>query len=349
MTSNLPTISDAGNTLKSFWDRKEGTTGMIILAFLGVGAVVTLNHMLPWINNFLGMAISAVGKMAVFAISGALLFVFLWVLFNPGFQALVKAIFKSTMRFLTGVFIEIDPIGIMKNYIDTLKNKKRTMEEKKAELRGQISQISQLINNNANQMSNSIDQIKAAQKIGKTSIITASSRAAGLFEDSNKKLTVTKSKMEMIYNTIAKYSEACDTIIIQMNTEVTVREQERKAMKAAFGAIRSAMSIMKGDKERELYDQALEYVVADYGQKLGEIEDFMDSTQTIMDGIDLQNGIWEDKALERLKTWEDSSSVVLGGEKRLLVEKASVNQNTLHIPSAVGVHSGTTDFDRFLK
>jgi hypothetical protein len=84
------------------------------------------------------------------------------------------------------------------------------------------------------------------------------------------------------------------------------------------------MSILKGEGiEREMYDEAMEFALQDYATKMGEIEDFMIDTQSIMDGIDLQNGVWEQAAIEKLSQFENKTSILLGGEKRLMLEQTS--------------------------
>lgn len=61
MTSNLPILSDAGNNIKSFWERKEGITGMIFVCGGAAAALLILNQMLPLIIGFLGGLITAFG------------------------------------------------------------------------------------------------------------------------------------------------------------------------------------------------------------------------------------------------------------------------------------------------
>jgi hypothetical protein len=66
--------------------------------------------------------------------------------------------------------------------------------------------------------------------------------------------------------------------------------------------------------------------VADYGQRLGEIDDFMDTTKSILEGMDLQNGVYDAAALDKLTVWESNAdSLILGDNKRLLLEQQSAS------------------------
>ena len=123
---------------KSFWGKKEGKVGMVVLGLLGVSAIVLLNSFLPLIISFLTLAITAVGKTIVLSAMLAALAAFLLIVTNGKFQALVSYIFKSIIRKGTSVFIEIDPIGIMKNYIDDAKNNLEKIDDGISNLSGQI-------------------------------------------------------------------------------------------------------------------------------------------------------------------------------------------------------------------
>jgi hypothetical protein len=47
--------------------------------------------------------------------------------------------------------------------------------------------------------------------------------------------------------------------------------------------------------------------------KLGEIEQFMNDTQSFVNSVDLQNGVYEEDALDKLKEWETRSANLLEG------------------------------------
>ena len=117
-------------TQKSFWSRPEGKTGMVVLAGLGVG----LYFLLPSLIGFAGNLITLLGQTYAIVAMGAGLFVIAMVLLDGSFQRLVKNVFKLGMRAITGAVIEIDPIGIMKNYIQEALKKLDQMGEAKEAL-----------------------------------------------------------------------------------------------------------------------------------------------------------------------------------------------------------------------
>lgn len=64
-------------------------------------------------------------------------------------------------------------------------------------------------------------------------------------------------------------------ILIEDTTDqVKVKEQERKAIRASHSAMRSAMSIIKGDADkRAMFDQAMEVIADDVANKVGRWND----------------------------------------------------------------------------
>ena len=103
----------------------------------------------------------------------------------------------------------------------------------------------------------------------------------------------------------------------KMKDQVEVKEQERKAIHASHSAMKSAMSIISGDKDqRAMFDMALEAIADDVSQKVGEMERFMDMSSSFMDSVDLQNGVFEEEGMKMLEKWEkEGVSLILGNEK----------------------------------
>lgn len=329
---------------KAFWDRPEGTTGMITVGLMALGGFFVAKSVLPTLLNVLDMAIGAVGKVIVLTVSGAVLFALLYILTNKTFQTAVSAIFKSAMRAITGKIVEIDPIGIMRNYIDTLKSKKEVMDRNIAALNGQITVIKQKIEKNKSGIDTAMRTAAVAKDRDMKMQFSLQARSAGRLEKSNITYQQMLDKMTILYRALKKYQEATEVTIADMTEEVQVKSDERDAIVKASKAMNGAMSILRGSgPEKDLFDQAMDFTVADYGQRLGEIDDFMDTTKSILEGMDLQNGVYDAAAMERLAVWENKAdSLVLGGEKRLMLENLSS-------ASSAKLSGGDDDMDKFFK
>jgi hypothetical protein len=85
------------------------------------------------------------------------------------------------------------------------------------------------------------------------------------------------------------------------------------------------MSVLSGDPDKkELFERAMETLADDVGNKVGEMERFMDTSRNLMATIDLQNGVFEEEGLQLLERWEKDSPLLatdLKGKKSTPLEK----------------------------
>lgn len=335
---------------KSFWNRPEGTTGMIMLALCGVLAVFAGNAFLPYLATFFNLLAGTFNAAIAATLSGLALAAIVYVVLNKKVQTLVKYFFKSAMRFLTGLLVEIDPIGIMRGYISTLADKLNDLRDGKSRLSGEIRICKEKISKNAAEANHALKMaaearnvaVSASSKGDQDQLLSAKSQMGvnsnqhGRLIALNQRLEATLVKMEMLYRALVRYETAAANAIKDIKNEVDVREQERNMIRTSHRAMSSAMSILQGSgSEHELFEQAMEYTAEEYGRKLGEIEDFMDSTKTILDGIDLQNGVWQAEAMEKLTAFESKTeSILLGGERRIMIENAASHSLPSRMPSS---------------
>ena len=143
--------------------------------------------------------------------------------------------------------------------------------------------------------------------------------------------------MEVLYRVLAKMYENSEILVEDVQDQVMVKEQERKAILASNSAMKSAMSVIKGDPDKKaMFDAALESIADDVSQKVGEMERFMEVSQGFMQSIDLQNGVFEEEGLKMLEKWENESvSLLLGGEKENLILKSNDDTDVLDINAPI--------------
>jgi hypothetical protein len=332
---------------KSFWERPEGTTGMIAI---GLGVLATVFFVGPTLINIFGMAITMVGQAITLTVLGAVLFAIIMILSNKKFQTLISYAFKSAMRKVTGAFVEIDPIGIMKSYIEDLRKKQETMDESIAKLQGQVKVCEKAVQTNEAEYERNMSIAKVARERNNVSAVQVSGRQAIRMEKLNKEtLKPLLLQMQVHLKALRKYREVTDTVIADLNNEVKSQELQRNLILESHSAMMTAKKIlMGGTDQKELFDQAMEYVVNDYGMKLGEIENFIENSKGFVDGLDLQNGVYEEEALKRLQEWENKAdSILLGNSKQQMLEHTTVN-STLNM--GIGVPAaGQVDYSELLS
>jgi hypothetical protein len=307
---------------KSFWSRPEGTTGAVflvgVLGLLGYGLFKYSAAILAFASNTLGLVITLLALGAI-----------IYMVLDPKMRALVSYMYKSIMRGITSMFVTIDPIGILKNYIEDLESNLSKMGTQIGNLKGQMRKLKTIVEDNNKEISNNMLLAKKAKELGNQQQMLLSSRKAARLQESNEKYLALHNKMTVLYKVLSKMYSNSEVLLEDTRDQVKVKEQEYKAIKTSHSAMRGAMSIIKGDADRRaMFDQAMEYVADDVANKVGEMERFMEMSSDFMNSIDLQNGVFEDQGLKMLEEYEKKSALLLMGG----VEKEDGETMELKLP-----------------
>ena len=328
----------------SFWKKPEGKTGAIVLAGIVIGGGILLVNALPVLVALASNTLYLAGMLLVL---GAIIYMVL----DPRMRNLVWYMYKSVMRWITGIFVQIDPIGILKSYVDDLKDNLRKMNRQISQLRGQMHKLQEMILNNKKEIKNNLNLASQAKQKNKQSVMILKSRKAGRLKESNMKLEDLYKKMEILYRVLRKMYENSEIMLEDIQDQVMVKEQERKAIHASSSAMKSAMNVINGNADkRAMFDQALEAIADDVSSKVGEMERFMEMSENFMSSVDLQNGVFEEEGLKMLEKWEQEGvSLLLGDKKEELLLEAADDENVLDLnqpikkPVRVGNHSNQYD------
>ncbi len=316
---------------KSFWKRPEGMTGMIFAGAgaIGLGYLLTVYVVPALIGGLLSILQLTVLVMALAAI--------VYMVLDPKMRNLVSYGYKSIMRWITGWFVQLDPIGVLQSYVEDLKGNLRKMNKQIGILRGQMHKLAETIKNNQRQISSNLAMASKAKEREKQSIMILKSRKAGRLKESNVKLEDLYKKMEVLYRVLTKMHENSEILLEDIVDQVEVKKQERNAIRASHSAMKSAMNIISGNSDkRYMFDMALEAIADDVGNKIGEMERFMDLSSNFMDSVDLQNGIFEEEGMKMLEKWEkEGVSLLLGESKQEIVLQGNSDADILDINEPV--------------
>jgi hypothetical protein len=219
---------------RSFWERKEGVTGQVVGVALVCGAGMLLYRALPAIITLLENTIYA----SLLGVAAVALF---FVITDKRFWRLGAWAYMSAMRRLTQVFVEIDPIGIMKNYIEDLKRKLVDMNGRISRLSGMIRACKEEIRQNDQAKSGALGMVSEAKKKGLTMVAAAQSRKAGRMAEANLTYQDLLAKMELLHRVLVKYQEVSTFLIEDMTQEVSIKERKRAMAKEAYSAMKSAI------------------------------------------------------------------------------------------------------------
>ena len=309
-----------GGKPKSFWKRPEGVTGTLfllgILGFAGFFVLSNLGAIMGFISTTIGIVVGIAALLAV-----------VYMAVDPKTRTLISYGYKSIMRWITGIFVTIDPIGILKSYISDLEDNLKKMGTQIGNLRGQSRKLKTMVQENNKEIEQNLLIAKKAREQGNQKHMMLSSRKAARLQETNKKYTALHSKIGVLYKVLTKMYSNSEILLEDTKDQVKVKEQERKAIRASHSAMKSAMSIIKGDADkRALFDQSMEAIADDVANKVGEMERFMDMSSSFMDSVDLQNGVFEEQGLKMLEEYEKQSTLLLMGGQEAADEVLDLNE-----------------------
>lgn len=293
---------------KGFFQRPEGKTGMIFIALAMVAGAYGLSVILPF------LIMLAANTLYLGLLCAAIVGLFM-VVTDKRFQNLLAYGFKSIMRAITGLMIEIDPIGMLKNYADNLRGRLEDMRGSIDNLEGQKRKLKGIIQKNEEKRVKSLQTAKQAQgKEDARPAFILQSRQAGRLEKSNLTLQALLNKMEAMSKVLRKMFDTSEFLILDIEGEIEVKSQERNAILASHSAFKAAKAIIQGDRDQKaIFDQTMEFLADDYAMKIGEIESFMDMSQGFIQSVDLENGVYEQAALDQFEAWEKKADTLLLG------------------------------------
>ncbi len=320
---------------KSFWKRPEGVTGTVVLLGLLAGGGFLLYKALP---TLIALASNMLTLVLMLLALGAIIYMVL----DPKMRALVGYAYKSVMRWITGLFITIDPIGILKNYVDDLEDNLSKMSTQIGNLKGQIRKLTTMVDENTKEINQNMLIASKAKEMGQENQMILASRKAARLKEVNSKYDELRAKMDILYRVLTKMYQNSEILLEDTRDQVKIKEEERKAIRASHGAMRSAMSVLSGDKDkRAMFDMALENIADDVAAKVGEMERFMELSSNFMNSVDLQNGVFEEEGARMLEKWEKESHLLLMSGK----EKASSDYLNLGEPQKATRSSGTGGYE----
>ena len=325
---------------KTFWQKPEGVTGLIFMAGILLGGGYLLYKSLPVLielaQNTLYLSLLLVALAAV-----------IYMVLDPRMRNLIWFAYKSVMRTVTGMFVEIDPIGILKSYVESLESNLGKMSKQIGILKGQKRQLIQLMESNTKEITSNMKLADQAKKQGKDAEIVLFTRKAARLQESNEKYDVLAKKIEVLERILNKMYENSGLLVEDMKDQVKVKEQERAVIRTSHSAMRSAMSVLSGDPDkRAMFEMAMESINNDVANKVGEMERFMEMSNSVMSSIDLQNGVFEEEGMKMLEEWEQKSTLLLMDNKK------SDTLQLKELPQAdkqQSSGSGGSDYDNLFK
>jgi peptidyl-tRNA hydrolase len=324
--------------LKSFWEKPEGKTGMLaVAAGIGVGFIVFVSH-LAWILKFVTDTLHLILTLGIIA-------TILFLITNGQVRALASVSFQLLMKKITGFIVKIDPLDILKMKVREMEENLEKMSECISKLKEVLIRLGRKIQQNTATLETSMKKASFAQSHGEAEQIYLQTRKAGRMQKSNMTLQALYNKMDSMHRVLSKIQKNCAVVIEDTKDEIDVTSEEYLAVKAAHGAMKSAMSVINGNKDkRAIYELAYEEITNDIVAKSADIEQMLDMSDSLMKNIDLDQGMMQDQGLEMLEAWEKKADnwLVSSAKKNDVMSKAT-GQQIPHKATDIVENAGASD------
>ena len=299
--SQLTDGREAGIDRKSFWSRPEGIVGMVVLLLLGGAVLVNINTVLEFLIRLTENTLYLALLLGVVAL---LIFLFT----SKDIRTGLFFLYKSMMRKITGTFIQLDPIAIMKIYVEDLKRQRQKMQGQIDTLAGQLVKLNKKINENNAQIQQKFAEANKATGMSDRPGMQDAARLATIegagLQEMNEKLLPLQRNMKTVLEFMEKVNKSAEYLIKETEIKVKLKETEYQIVKDSSNALRTAISIFKGNPDKKFYfDQSMEYIQDDMSMKLGEMKRAMDLSMDFINSVDIQNGVLSDKGQAMLQAY----------------------------------------------
>jgi phage shock protein A len=303
---------------RPWWKKSENFVGAPVVG-LGVAALLVYVgiQILPFV------ILAATNTIYTVALLGTLAAL--------GFAALDKDVhtavyygWKLVTRAIGWAIINQDPIGVIEISIKRMQARLDEMMQNKNDVGGQLKGLQNKIKQNTDKAETDLKKAKLAEKQGDMQGKTLMAMEAQTLLLSNKNLTETKNKIELMFRVLDKMVSTVDFNIKKTSSELEIKKEERKAIMSAHRALTSGWKVISGSSpEGEMFNKAMESIAETANRQLAEIDDIMDLSQGIIKGVDLEKGVIEEDALKMLEEWEKGgTSTLLGTDKAVLISQA---------------------------
>ena len=322
----LKSMNDVSGKMKSFWERKEGNTGLITLGALGFFGL--------WIFNKYG---DSLAHMFDNALNIGLSLTALAILVSVVTNKRVHRVFQLMMYWLTNVFIEMNPLLVMDQYLDGLDNDKEEMNkhiDKLAQQKGIVD--GNIFDNNGN-IKNLLADLQAANQVKNQDEVNSISLELGILQEQNEKYKTMSQDITESLAFLEKMYKNVGYFIRDQRMIVKYKKIEYKVIEAASNAVESAKKAFQGNPDDKLdFIRANEILKEDMFKKVGQMKRVITTSREFMNSMDIQNVKYNNKAAELLKKLDAQGYAAFltdPAEKEAALKASTVDGNAVILES----------------
>jgi hypothetical protein len=301
--SDLSNAPSARPGKRSFWQRPEGKVGAGILAAMGValawGFVKVLPQLIAIAENTLYLAF----------LLGALALVYCMVFVWDRPRTLLFYALQMISRWVTGNFVELDPVAILKSFVRQMKKRREVIQDRLGRIVGVRRMVEAKVAKSEKERQQALRLAAAAKGTGDEDGLNAHAEIAARRVRDIEEYSAMKGQIENIEALLQRVLRRAD-YHIQTAEDEAHQLADKHTITAAVGAATTAAQGIFADSDlAEVRDMAADRIRDDYEKRLGELQVLIDMTD-FDHAVDLNQMAFRQDGLAQLAEAEKKVTAV---------------------------------------
>ena len=327
--------TDIRQKIKELYKRPGGMfakiTGILVIAAIGFGLYKALPFLVAAASNFLILLLELIGIAAL-----------LFLITNKEFRRGLQLVWLQMMRKFYGAIVNIDPIAILQNGINEMKQKLKTIKESVTKLESLLVGMKKKLSEYEKEFEHATAEKRTLERNN-----ASGSRTVG----SKTEMLKYRSALQLVNNNIARGDQqiraqkqriatseryldvmkqleiAADFKVRDAERELQYRKEEYEQAKAQTKAIRSVTSIFDGGLTRTMEEElAMNNVEDTINESIAEMNRMLDGSNEILANFEINNSINAEKADAILEMFEQNGFSIFEGTPAARTPKYILNE-----------------------
>ena len=282
----------------SKWSQPGGTLAKVVTIIAGCAGVYALYLALPIIlslmTNAFSIACLAIGLWALIS-----------VVTNKRFRKMLSTAFFIICRKITSAFVEIDPAAIIDDHVKKLKERIKQIGVAMGKFNGAIKSVEDEKTRREKELDRELALIKEYKKQNMMAESTVHSNQATRLTDLIKLLTSDLATMRKYYQLLKDLQHYAEMRALDEQNQSEILKARFKRTREMYSAFSGMMSVINDDTDdAELYAMASDYMLSQIESQMGAIDDALLSTDSIINDINITNGVNLSKANGLLEIYD---------------------------------------------
>lgn len=337
--------------IKALWKSKGSGFSKITAVLLGGGLLVGLYKILPWLLTLAMNTTTLILELIVLAI---LLSIFT----NKDTWKLLQLLWLQITRKFYGIFVNIDPIAILKQGILDLGDKMENVHTQVTKLGGVLESMKRTLEEYERDFENNVAKKKATERRIKAlsddpeeslRLNTALRLIDNEISRGGKQITSQKARIE----TSEKYLGVMKKLEIvagykleDAKSELKFREDEYKQAKAQRKAIGSIRAILKGGMDSSIAEElAMSAVNTEICESTAEIARLLEGSNELLTNFDIGMDMNSERAEKLLEEFEKDGFEIFSSDKKKALPARTAEPVMVEANRSTGSNSGSKYFD----